>query len=93
MRLSSIATENDFSRLRELAPTMGAGTTPAAAFAAPSSSPAPGVAQATQDPQANAKMLAQQALDRANQKKQIQNQISATQKQLQDLQKQLAALR
>ena len=86
MRFSSISNEADFSRLRELAPTMAPG-------AAPSTQAAPGVAQATQDPQANAKMQAQQALDRANRKKEIQTQIAATQKQLQDLQKQLAAIK
>jgi hypothetical protein len=97
MRFSSISNEADFSRLRELAPTMGAapvpGAAPAAAFSAPSAQAATGVAQATQDPQANAKMQAQQALDRANRKKEIQTQIAATQKQLQDLQKQLATIK
>jgi hypothetical protein len=71
---------------------MGAAPAPVPG-AAPSGSPAPGVAQATQDPQAAAKMQAQQALDRANQKKEIQAQITATQKQLQELQKQLAAIK
>lgn len=93
MRFSSISNEAEFFRLRELAPTIAPGAAPAAAFAAPTSQAAPGVAQATQDPQANAKMQAQQALDRANRKKEIQTQIAATQKQLQDLQKQLATIK
>ena len=101
MRFSNISRAEEFARLRELAPTMAAGPAPTAGAptagaptaGAPSTSPAPGVAQATQDPQAQAKMQAQQALDRVNQKKEIQAQIVATQKQLQDLQKQLAAMK
>jgi hypothetical protein len=38
-------------------------------------------------------MQAQQALDRANRKKEIQSQITAMQKQVQELQKQLAAIK
>jgi hypothetical protein len=49
--------------------------------------------QVTADPQSQAKMQAQQALDRANQKKQIQDAISQKQKELQELQKQLAQIR
>jgi hypothetical protein len=49
--------------------------------------------QVSQDPAAQAKMQAQQALDRANRKKQIQDQITQTQKQLQDLQKELASIK
>jgi hypothetical protein len=45
------------------------------------------------DPQAQAKMMAQQALDRQNRKKQIQDQIKQNQEQLADLQKQLAAIK
>ena len=89
MRLSAIS-ENDF-RLRELVP---AAPTPApgAMLGAPPTA-APGAAPAVQqDPQAAAKMQAQQALDRANQKKQIQDQIKQTQAQLVNLQKQLAGI-
>jgi hypothetical protein len=88
MKLSAIVSETEFARLQELdAPMLGAAPT------------APGANTLTpgqtvgQDPAAQAKMQAQQALDRANRKKQIQDQIVQTQKQLQDLQKQLATLR
>ena len=78
------------------------GVTPGApAPAAPAQPGAtPGAAVATQDPQAAAKMQAQQALDRQNQKKQVmddikqtQDQITQLQKSLQDKQKQLATLK
>jgi hypothetical protein len=49
--------------------------------------------QVKQDPAAMAKMMAQAALDKQKQKKQLQDQIVQTQKQLQDLQKQLAAIK
>jgi hypothetical protein len=39
------------------------------------------------------KMMAQQALDRANKKKEIQDQIKQTQEQLAELQKQLAMIK
>jgi hypothetical protein len=48
--------------------------------------------QVSTDPAAQAKLMAQQALDRANKKKEIQDTIKAKQKELQDLQKQLAAI-
>lgn len=47
----------------------------------------------TADPAAQAKMMAQQAIDRANKKKEIQDQISQKQKELADLQKQLALVK
>ena len=88
MKLSTILSEREFSRLRELAPTTAA---PAPATTTTSgAAPAPGVAQATQDPQAAAKMQAQQALDRMNQKKAVQDAIKQTQDQIVQLQKQLA---
>jgi phage-related minor tail protein len=87
MKLSAIMSETEFARLQELdAPMLGA--TPAAG----ATTLAPGQPAAA-DPQAQAKMQAQQALDRANQKKQIQDAISQKQKELQDLQKQLAQIR
>ena len=49
--------------------------------------------QVSQDPQAQQKMMAQQALDRANQKKEIQELIKQKQAELADLQKQLAAIK
>ncbi len=45
------------------------------------------------DPAAQSKMLAQQAIDRANKKKEIQDQIKNKQKELADLQKQLALIK
>lgn len=47
----------------------------------------------TSDPAAQAKMLAQQAIDRANKKKEIQDQIKNKQKELADLQKELALIK
>lgn len=47
----------------------------------------------TPDPAIQQKMMAQQALDRANKKKELQDAIKSKQQELQDLQKQLAALR
>jgi hypothetical protein len=89
MKLSAIVSEMEFTRLRELdAPMLGA--TPAAATG--SATMAPGQ-QVAQDPAAQAKMQAQQALDRANRKKQIQDQIKQTQEQLANLQKELATIR
>jgi hypothetical protein len=85
MRLFNILSEFEISRLSELdVPMPGAAATPGAA---------PGAVQATQDPQAAAKMQAQQALDRMNQKKQIQDAIKQKQQELQDLQKQLAQIK
>ena len=103
MKFFDIFTEHEFTKISELAPV----TAPPAPGMAPTAAPAPGAAPAanpavaaTQDPQAQAKMLAQQALDRANQKKQLDAQIKqkqqdivAAQKELQDLQKQMAAIK
>lgn len=88
MRLVSIVSETEFRRVSELAPApmTGAVPTPGATTLAPTQ-------QVGQDPAAQAKMQAQQALDRQNRKKQIQDQIKQTQAQLADLQKQLATIR
>ena len=87
MKLSAIVSETEFARLQELdAPMLG--TTPAAG----ATTMAPGQ-QVAQDPAAQAKMQAQQAVDRMNQKKQIQDAIKQKQQELQDLQKQLAQIR
>lgn len=90
MKLSSIINEIEASRLMELDVPMPAATTSAA----------PGIAGATGDPQAAAKMQAQQALDRAKQKKQLQDaikqkqlDITNAQKELADMQKQLATIK
>lgn len=67
--------------------------------AAGSPQPVPGATTLTpgqpvaSDPAAQAKMMAQQAVDRANKKKEIQDQIRMKQKELADLQKQLALIR
>jgi hypothetical protein len=94
MKLSAIA-EWD-SRLRELVPpSTGAAPAPGAPGA-----PAPTGAttlkpgqQIQQDPAAMAKMAAQQALDKQNQKKELQDQIKQKQEELADLNKQLAAIK
>lgn len=85
MRFQDLTQEGDFLKIRELAPTIGAPSMPTSA--------SPGaVQQINQDPQAQQKMMAQQALDRANKKKEIQDQIKQKQQELTDLQKQLAEL-
>lgn len=90
MKLSSIVSEQEFVRLRELTPPMAGIAAPAPAAGATILAPGQQIAQ---DPTAQAKMAAQQAVDRQNRKKQIQDQIVQTQKQLQDLQKQLALVK
>ena len=89
MRLESVLSESEFRRISELDVNPLASTTPAATG---STTMAPDQ-QVQQDPAAQAKMQAQQALDRANRKKDLQDQIRQTQKQLQDLQKELASLK
>ncbi len=87
MKLSNIVSETEFARLQELdAPMLGAAPTAGTTTMAPGQ-------QVAQDPAAQAKMQAQQALDRANRKKEIQTAITQKQKELQDLQKQLAQIR
>lgn len=101
MKLSNIISEREFARLAELdAPAPGAqtiGAPPAPAAGAQTLKPGQ---QVQQDPQAQAKMMAQQALDKQNQRKQLQDQIKAkqqelvdAQKALQELQKQLSAIK
>jgi hypothetical protein len=93
MKLANIVSETEFRRVTELTPT---NTMTQANIPSPTSSQpittAPGQ-QTQQDPQAQAKMMAQQALDRQNRKKQVQDQIKQTQQQLQDLQKELATIK
>lgn len=97
MKLSTIVSEREIARLAELdAPMLGAA--PAGTAPAPTATPAPGTTlqpgqQVQNDPAAQAKMMAQQALDRANKKKEIQELIKTKQQELQDLQKQLAAIK
>ena len=45
------------------------------------------------DPQAQAKMMAQMALDKQNRKKSIQDQIKNKQKEIMNLQKELASIK
>jgi hypothetical protein len=87
MRFDQLFSEEEFLRIRELAPmatTMAPQPTGATTLA-PNQ-------PVQQDPQAMAKMAAQQAKDRMDQKKQIQDQIKQTEQQLQDLKKKLAEL-
>ena len=89
MKLSNIVSEREVARLSELeAPTLGVTAPPTAG----ATTLAPGQ-QVSADPQAQAKMLAQQALDRQNRKRQIQDAIKQKQEELADLQKQLAAIK
>ena len=85
MKLASIISETEFRRVSELTPTP-TGAAPGATTMAPNQ-------QVQQDPAAQARMMAQQALDRANRKKQIQDQIKQTQEQLAALQKELATIK
>jgi hypothetical protein len=93
MKLSNIVSETEFRRVSELAPTnsMTQANIPSPTSNQPITT-APGQ-QAQQNPQAQAKMMAQQALDRNNRKKQIQDQIKQTQEQLATLQKELATIK
>jgi hypothetical protein len=93
MKLSNIVSETEFRRVSELAPT---NSMTQANIPSPTSSQPITTAlgqQAQQNPQAQAKMMAQQALDRNNRKKQIQDQIKQTQEQLATLQKELATIK
>lgn len=93
MKLANIVSETEFRRVTELAPTdsMTQANIPSPTSSQPITK-APGQ-QSQQDPQAQAKMMAQQALDRNNRKKQIQDQIKQTQEQMAALQKELATIR
>lgn len=90
MRFQDVSPEIDFLQVKELTtptPTSTVNTTaPGAQTMAPGQT-------VQSDPQAQAKMQAQQALDRQNQRKQIQDMIRAKQQELADLQKQLAAIK
>jgi hypothetical protein len=88
MKFTDIISERE---VRELTSPM-AGTAATTAPAAGATTMAP-KQQVQQDPAAQAKMMAQQALDRADRKKQIQDQIKQTQEQLAALQKELATIK
>lgn len=86
MKLSNIVNERELTRLSELeAPVIGATPAPGATTLAPNQ-------QVQNDPAAQAKMMAQQALNRQNQRKQLQDQIKAKQQEIADAQKALAEL-
>ena len=97
MKLSSIISERESAVLAELDAPVGtqtigapvAGGTPAPTAGAQTLKPGQ---QIQQDPQAQAKMMAQQALNRQNQRKQLQDQIKAKQQEITDAQKALADL-
>jgi hypothetical protein len=91
MKLSSFISERGLSELEiGLTPSPATGMNPAPKPGATTLTPGQ---QVQQDPQAQQKMMAQQALDRANQKKQIQDAIRQKQQELADLQKQLATIK
>ena len=68
----------------------GAGGAPAAPGAA---APAPTMGGGAQDPQQLQKMAAASAMQMAERKKQIQDDIKAKQQEIQDLQKELATIK
>lgn len=95
MKLANIVSERE---LAELGTTM-LGATPATPTTPGATTLTPGQ-QVASDPAAQQKMVAQQALDRANRKKQLQDQLKQAQEQLKqaqenvtNIQKQLAAVR
>lgn len=88
MRFSEIMSEAPQPPLTQ----PGAATGAAPSTTSGSTTLAPGQ-QISQDPQAQQKMLAQQVLDRANRKKQIQDSIKQKQQELADLQKELATIK
>jgi hypothetical protein len=92
MKLDQIISEFEAASIRELAPMTNVAGATTVAPAAGATTMAPGQ-QVQQDPQAQAKMMAQQALDRQNKKKEIQDQIRLKQQELQELQKQLAQIK
>jgi len=83
MKLSNIVSESELTRLREL--------TPPAPGAAPMAAPAG--TMTAQDPQAAAKLQAQQVIQVQQRKKAIQDQIRQKQQEIQDLQKELASIK
>lgn len=80
MKLSSIVSENELTRLSELTPPMAPMAT--------------GTVQAApQDPQQAAKLQAQQVIQIQQRKKQIQDSIRQKQQEIQDLQKELSTIK
>lgn len=87
MRFNEIFLEQPIMAPATAAPAANPVTAPAV------TKPGQTMAQVQQDPQAQAKMIAQQALDRQNKKKELQDAIKSKQQEIQDLQKQLAAIK
>ena len=90
MRFQDVSSEIDFLQVKELTTPTPTSTTNTTTTGATTMAPGQTV-QA--DPQAQAKMQAQQALDRQNRKKEVQDLIRQKQEELADLQKQLAAIK
>jgi hypothetical protein len=90
MKFDQLFSEDEFLRIRELAPTMA--PAPAGAAMTPGMAPAPGQAAVGVDPQAAAKAQAMAVKQMQDQKKAIQDQIKSKEMELQDLRKKLAEL-
>lgn len=89
MKFDQLFSEQEFLKIRELAPM---GAAPTGAAMAPGMSPAPGQAAVGVDPQAAQKAQAMAVKQMQDQKKQVQDQIKQTEQQLMDLRKKLAEL-
>ena len=89
MKFDQLFSEEEFLKIRELAPMAAA---PVGAAMTPGMQPAPGQAAVGVDPQAAAKAQAMAVKQMQDQKKAIQDQIKQTEQQLQDLRKKLAEL-
>lgn len=87
MKFDQLFSEEEFLKIRELAPIA-----PVGAAMTPGIPPLSGQSAAGVDPQAAAKAQAMAVKQMQDQKKQIQDQIKQTEQQLQDLRKKLAEL-
>jgi hypothetical protein len=90
MKFDQLFSEDEFLRIRELAPAMA--PAPAGAAITPGMAPAPGQAAVGVDPQAAAKAQAMAVKQMQDQKKALQDQIKSKEMELQDLRKKLAEL-
>jgi hypothetical protein len=98
MKITEFTRDRQVIELGEPGAVAGAmaGATQAAtggAPAAPGAAPAPTMGGGAQDPQQLQKMAAASAMQMAERKKQIQDDIKAKQQEIQDLQKELATLK
>jgi hypothetical protein len=89
MKFDQLFSEEEFFKIRELAPMAPA---PVGAAMAPGTPPAPGQAAVGVDPQAAAKAQAMAVKQMQDQKKALQDQIKSKEMELQDLRKKLAEL-